>query len=85
MNNVIETLWIDGQNKDGSNAGPIPLELRRDGDRFRWYCQDYNNDGNPDGDCVLDTGVSGQTEDAAMEAAWQAWGNGSIWNLRTPP
>ncbi|WP_133719059.1 hypothetical protein [Methylocaldum gracile] len=82
--NVIETLWIDGQKKDGSNAGPIPLELRLDGERFRWYCQDYNQDGIPGGDCVLDTEISGSTEDEAMEAAWQSWGS-SAWNLRTAP
>lgn len=77
-------LWIDGQNRSGSNAGPVRLELRRVGGQYRWYGPSYAGSGIPAGPCSLDTGVGGRTNGEAMDAALLAW-EGPVWNLRQTP
>jgi hypothetical protein len=80
---AIRVLWIDGQTKDGSGDTPAKLALHKDiGGRYRWFGQDYNEAGIPDGPCTISTLVSAFTVSAAMDAAWAAWGR-SPWNLRT--
>jgi hypothetical protein len=79
---TLRRLWIDGQNLDGSDAGPCPLELRRDDEgKYRWYVQS-NETGAPAGACDEETGVSGETMAEALDAAWASWG-GQTWKLRT--
>ena len=81
---AIRVMWIDGQTKDGNGTHPARLELRRDEGNevlYRWYAQDYNDAGKPDGDCTIDTDVSAKTVSDAMQSADQSWG-GTTWNLR---
>lgn len=79
---AIAVLWIDGQTEDGTGSVPARLELRRDGERYRWLTQAYDANGRPAGDCTEDTEVSGESIGAAMLAASGAW-SGLAWNLRT--
>lgn len=80
---TLRLLLIDGQNRDGSDAGETRLELWRDCSRFRWYGPDYGDDGRPAGPCVIDSGVSAATVKDAIAAARQAW-SAPTWNLRRP-
>jgi len=82
---AIRTLWIDGQNKDGSDAGRIPLELRQDDDgRYRWYYPAYDHNGHPAGACTEASEVCGDSEDEALSLARLAWA-GREWGLSDEP
>ena len=77
-----KTLWIDGQTKSGTGSVPAKLELRKDGDKWRWYCQDYDESGNPAGDCTQDTEISAATKVQAIADAKIVWA-APTWRLRS--
>lgn len=84
MSRAVRVMWIDGQTRDGNGSRPTRLELRRDvGNEvlYRWYGQDYDEAGQPTGECRIDTEVSAPTVAEAVRAAEMSWG-GAEWHLR---
>ena len=76
MRKVLKVFWVDDY-----NGNPLRLELRRDGDLYRWYCQENDENNIPTGQCTKDTEVSSPRYTWALcdaEIVWGRW-----WNLRT--